>query len=163
MYRLPGMMIFNCVLIHKSERTIFFQEKGVRSLWYCKWSYSAEQRDWDNREVFPSISDQSGSVPSLRALFIMFNGVNTFPIKIQGGQRAFFSWRCNYLFMRGGTIITRSYTNIIMSICTSLQRLLPIVLILARSGISHIPLKTFSFFYFLKRTKRKKKCNYCDL
>ena len=43
------------------------------------------------KSVSPSISDQSGSDPSRRALFIMFNGVNTFPIEIQaqGGQRAF--------------------------------------------------------------------------
>ena len=152
MYRLPGMKI---TVSWSTKAKGPFREKGVCSLWDCKWSYSAEQRDWDNREVFPSISDQSGSVPSLRALFIMFNGVNTFPIKIQGGQRAFFSWRCNYLFMRGGTIITRSYTNIIMSICTSLQRLLPIVLILARSGISHIPLKNFFLLLFSQAHKEK--------
>ena len=162
MYRLPGMMIIVFWSI-KAKGPFSFKKRASVLFGIANGQYSAEHRDWDNREVSPSISDQSGSVPSLRALFIMFNGVNTFPIKIQGGQRAFFSWRCNYLFMRGGTIITRSYTNIIMSICTSLQRLLPIVLILARSGISHIPLKTFSFFYFLKRTKRKKKCNYCDL
>lgn len=139
-------------MIHKSERTIFFQEKGVCSLWDCKWSYSLEHTDWDNREVFPSISDQSGSDPSLRALFIMFNGVNTFLIKIQGGQRAFFSWRCNYLFMRGA-IITRSYTNIIMSICTSLQRLLPIVLI---RHFSHSLKKLFPSFIFSSAQRERR-------
>ena len=42
------------------------------------------------KSVSPSISDQSGSDPGRRALFIMFNGVNTLLlIRIQSRPRAF--------------------------------------------------------------------------
>ena len=48
---------------------------------------------------------------------------------------------------------------------TTLQRLFPIALILEQfSGIFHIPKENFFLLLFSQaHTKRKKKCNYCDL
>ena len=85
------------------------------------------------KSVSPSISDQSGSDPGRRALFIMFNGVNTFPIEIQahGGQRAFLLEMQLPIYGRGHyhkILYQHNYEP-----CTSLQSLLPISLILEQN------------------------------
>ena len=100
----------------------------------------------------------------------MFNGVNTLLlIKIQSGPRTFL-WEMQLPIYGLGhyqkCLYQHHYDPHYMILGTTLQRLFPIALILEQfsAGISHIPKENFFLLLFSQaHTKRKKKCNYCDL
>ena len=114
---------------------------------------------WDILEVSPCLSDQSGSDPVLRALFIMFNGVNTLLlIKIQSGPRTFL-WEMQLPIYGLGhyqkCLYQHHYDPHYMILGTTLQRLFPIALIL-ELFLTFLK-KTFSFFYFPRRTQKERR------